>query len=296
MKKSKKIIICILAVLALYTTIGQCIKYVSFKLNSSSSVEGKGAEYIIGYKDKTSKFDSDYNQRKIEEAMRKLDDTDDTNDTDEPQDVITEPTLENVVHEAGEFSGEPSVIINNNTPYFNSEEIEQGKTSFENYSELDSLGRTGVAFASISKETMPKEGEERGSIGMIKPAGWHTVKYAGIDGHFLYNRCHEIAWCLGSENNNALNLTTGTRYMNVEGMLPYETKVAQYCEDTGNHVLYRVTPVFEGNNLIASGILMEAYSVEDAGEGIKFCVYCYNTQPGITIDYATGESSGPEYE
>lgn len=133
--------------------------------------------------------------------------------------------------------------------------------------------------------------EERGAIGSVKPTGWHTVKYNGIvDGNYLYNRCHLIAYCLTAENTNKKNLITGTRYMNTQGMLPYETKVAQYVEQTANHVLYRVTPVFEGNNLVASGVLMEAYSVEDEGKGISFCVYCYNVQPGITIHYKTGDS------
>ena len=146
-----------------------------------------------------------------------------------------------------------------------------------------------VAYANVCPELMPTE--ERGEIGSIKPSGWHTVKYNGIvDGNYLYNRCHLIAYCLTAENANKKNLITGTRYLNNEGMLPYEIKVAQYVEDTGNHVLYRVTPVFEGNNLLASGIMMEAYSVEDKGKGISFCVYAYNVQPGITINYKNGDS------
>ena len=141
----------------------------------------------------------------------------------------------------------------------------------------------GVTYANVCPELMPTE--ERGEIGSIKPTGWHTVKYNGIvDGNYLYNRCHLIAYCLTAENANKKNLITGTRYLNNEGMLPYEIKVAQYVEDTGNHVLYRVTPIFEGNNLLASGVLMEAYSVEDKGKGISFCIYAYNVQPGITIN------------
>lgn len=161
--------------------------------------------------------------------------------------------------------------------------------SFETYSELDALGRCGVAYANISKDLMPTE--ERGEIGMIKPSGWHTVKYPEvIEDLFLYNRCHLIGYQLSGENANEKNLITGTRYLNVEGMLPFENKVAAYVRKTGNHVLYRVTPVFEGDNLVAEGVLMEAFSVEDAGKGVEFCVFAYNIQPGIEIDYATGES------
>ena len=186
-----------------------------------------------------------------------------------------------------DYTGQASVEINGNRPYFT--ESEMITTSFETYSELDDLGRCGVAYANLSKETMPVE--ERGEIGMIKPTGWHTVKYADvIEDVYLYNRCHLIAFCLSGENANEKNLITGTRYMNVEGMLPFEEKVAKYIDKTGNHVLYRVTPIYEGNNLVASGVLMEAYSIEDNGAGICFCVYCYNVQPGIEIDYATGES------
>ena len=145
------------------------------------------------------------------------------------------------------------------------------------------------AYANISIDTMPTE--KRGEIGQIRPSGWHTVKYSGVvDGNYLYNRCHLIAYCLTAENANKKNLITGTRYLNNEGMLPYETKTAQYIDKTKNHVLYRVTPVFKGSDLVASGVLVEAYSVEDQGKGISFCVYCYNVQPGVAIDYATGDS------
>lgn len=159
---------------------------------------------------------------------------------------------------------------------------------FESYSELDDLGRCGVAYANICQELMPEE--ERGEIGMVKPSGWHTVKYDCVDGKYLYNRCHLIGYQLAGENANEKNLITGTRYMNVEGMLPFENEVADYVESTNHHVLYRVTPVFSGDNLIADGVEMEAYSVEDQGQGICFHVFVYNVQPGIRIDYATGES------
>ena len=161
--------------------------------------------------------------------------------------------------------------------------------SFENYSQLDSLGRCGQAYAMISTETMPTE--KRGSIGQIKPSGWHTVRYDDlISDKYLYNRCHLIGFQLAGENANEKNLITGTRYMNVEGMLPFEDEVADYVKETGNRVLYRVTPVYEGDDLVARGVVMEAYSVEDSGEGVSFNVFVYNVQPGIVIDYATGDS------
>ena len=178
------------------------------------------------------------------------------------------------------------MIINNNEPNF--EDISKSGESFEVYSELDSLGRCGEAYASIGKDLMPTE--SRGSIGSVKPTGWHTVKYDNIDGKYLYNRCHLIGYQLTGENANKNNLITCTRYMNTVGMLDFENKVANYIKSTGNHVLYRVTPIFKDENLLASGVLMEAYSLEDNGEGIKFNVFVYNAQPGITIDYKTGES------
>lgn len=185
------------------------------------------------------------------------------------------------------YEGEPYVEVNDGIPFFDEEDLELG--SFEKYSRLDSLGRCGTAFANISPELMPTD--ERQPIGSVKPTGWHTASYPEvIPERYLYNRCHLIAWCLAGENANRRNLITGTRYMNVEGMLPAEEKVLDYVRDTGNHVLYRVTPVFEGDNLVASGVLMEAYSVEDSGEGICICVYCFNVQPGVWIDYETGES------
>jgi len=190
-----------------------------------------------------------------------------------------------------EYIGKPYVYINNNIPFFTESDLTT--TSYEKYSKLDKLGRCGVATASIGKDIIPTE--ERGSIGSVKPTGWHTVRYQGIDGNYLYNRCHLIGYQLSGENANEKNLITGTRYLNVEGMLPFENMVAQYVEKTSNHVLYRVTPIFEGENLLASGVLIEAKSVEDNGKGIQFNVYCYNVQPGIEIDYKTGESSGTEY-
>ena len=185
-----------------------------------------------------------------------------------------------------DYNGNSYVIVNDNIPYFKEEEYTTD--SFEKYSELDSLGRCGVAYANISKELMPTE--KRGSIGSIKPSGWHTVKYDHIDGKYLYNRCHLIGYQLTGENANEKNLITCTRSMNTKGMLQFENMVTKYIKDTGNHVLYRVTPVFEGNNLVATGVEMEAYSVEDNGKGIKFNVFVYNIEDGIIIDYKTGDS------
>lgn len=185
------------------------------------------------------------------------------------------------------FDSSPYAIINENKPFFTQEEITA--VAFESYAELDALGRCGAAISSVGRETMPTE--ERGSIGQIKPSGWQTVKYDIVDGKYLYNRCHLIGFQLTGENANRENLITGTRYMNVEGMLPFENMIADFVKETGFHVMYRVTPVFKGDELVARGVLLEAISVEDKGEGILFCVYCFNAQPGIEIDYATGESS-----
>lgn len=184
------------------------------------------------------------------------------------------------------YSGEPYTAVNNNEPYFTSDNLTT--EAFENYSELDALGRCGVAYANVCLETMPTE--KRGSISEVKPTGWHSVKYDNVDGKSLYNRCHLIGYQLTAENANQQNFITGTRYLNVDGMLPFENMVADYVKETDNHVLYRVTPIFTGDNLVADGVLMEGYSVEDEGDGICFCVYAYNVQPGITIDYATGDS------
>ncbi len=184
------------------------------------------------------------------------------------------------------FSGEPYVVIDDNQPHFD----ETNTDSFESYSELDALGRCGTAYANIGSDLMPTE--ERESISNVKPSGWVNREYDAdlVDGRYLYNRCHLIGYQLTGENANEKNLITGTRYLNVEGMLPFENMVADYIKETDNHVLYRVTPIFEGDNLVASGVHMEALSVEDDGEGICFNIYAYNNQPGITIDYATGEN------
>ena len=190
--------------------------------------------------------------------------------------------------QAGVYAGDPYEAVNGNIPYFTEEELSRGTESFEMYSELDRLGRCGEAFASVGQDLMPAESRE--SISQVKPSGWQTARYDTVDGGYLYNRCHLIGYQLTAENANEKNLITGTRYMNVEGMLPFENMTADYVKETGNHVLYRVTPEFQGDELVARGVLMEAQSVEDGGEGISFCVFVYNVQPGIEIDYATGDS------
>lgn len=202
------------------------------------------------------------------------------NVTDETSSVVSS------LEEVPAYSWSPYVEINGNQPDFSQDQ--ETTESFESYSELDSLGRCGTAFACIGEDLMPTE--DRGSISEVHPTGWVQAEYDCVDGGSLYNRCHLIGFQLTGENANEKNLITGTRYLNVEGMLPFENLVADYIKETGNHVLYRVTPVFQGDNLVASGVTMEALSVEDAGEGVCFSVYVYNVQPGVEIDYATGES------
>lgn len=181
------------------------------------------------------------------------------------------------------------VAINNYVPTFTDEDKAKARSgSFEYYSELDSLGRVGIATANLGKETMPQKGEKRGPIGHVKPSGWQSLKFDNVDGKYLYNRSHLIGWQLSAENDNEKNLATGTRFFNVDGMLPFENLVADYIKNTGNHVLYRVTPIFEGNELVMRGLQMEAYSVEDDGAGVSYNVFVYNAQPGIYIDYLTG--------
>ena len=192
-----------------------------------------------------------------------------------------------------DFSGFAYVIINDNEPFFDDDEITN--VAFENYSQLDALGRCGVAFACIGIEIMPTE--ERGEISSVTPSGWehkgvsNNRTYDNIDGDYVYNRCHLIGFQLAGENANEKNLITGTRYLNIDGMLPFENEIADYVERTGNHVLYRVTPIYDGYNLVASGVLMEAYSVEDKGKGVCFCVFAYNVQPGVEINYYTGQNT-----
>ncbi|MCC8152087.1 MAG: DNA/RNA non-specific endonuclease [Lachnospiraceae bacterium] len=202
---------------------------------------------------------------------------------------VSEEELEQAdsVEDVPEYEGEIYAVVNDNEPEFTEEEL-SATESYESYSELDELGRCGVCTACIGTDIMPTE--ERGSIGQVKPSGWHTVKYDCADGLYLYNRCHLIAYELAAENANEENLITGTRYFNVEGMLPLENMVTDFVKETGYHVLYRVTPVFEGDDLVAVGVQMEAESLEDEGEGICYNLFVYNIQPGVVIDYATGDS------
>lgn len=196
-------------------------------------------------------------------------------------------TLSFSLEDVPAYSGDPYVVLDGNEPAF-SQEDRTSTTSFESYSPLDALGRCGTAYANVGTDLMPTE--DRGDIGQVKPTGWHTVKYDCVDGKYLYNRCHLIGFQLSGENANERNLITGTRFMNVDGMLPFENMVADYVKETGNHVMYRVTPYYDGNNLLANGVQVEAMSVEDDGDGILFNVYVYNAQPGVVIDYATGDS------
>ncbi len=197
-----------------------------------------------------------------------------------------------VLSEIPAYSGRPYVVINDNVPSFNKYELTT--KGYETYASLDNLGRCGGAVASCGREIMPKPEEERGSISAVKPSGWVQAQYDCVSGKYLYNRCHLIGWQLSAENANKRNLITGTRYMNTEGMLPFENMVADYIRETDNHVAYRITPIYDGSDLVAKGVQMEAYSVEDDGDGICFNVFCYNVQPGVEIDYTTGKSWSAE--
>ncbi len=207
-------------------------------------------------------------------------------------DSVGDDNSKAVLSRIPEYSGRPYVVINDNVPSFNKYELTT--KGYETYASLDNLGRCGGAVASCGREIMPKPEEERGSISAVKPSGWVQAQYDCVSGKYLYNRCHLIGWQLSAENANKRNLITGTRYMNTEGMLPFENMVADYIRETDNHVAYRITPIYDGNDLVAKGVQMEAYSVEDDGEGICFNVFCYNVQPGVKIDYATGRSRSVE--
>lgn len=185
-----------------------------------------------------------------------------------------------------DYAGQPYVAVNNNEPFFDTAAIPADSVEF--YSELDALGRCGVTYANVGQDIMPTE--KRGNIGSVKPTGWQSAQYDHVDGKHLYNRCHLIGYQLSAENANKQNLITGTRYLNVEGMLPFENMVADYVKETNNHVAYRVTPIFSDDELVARGVLMEGWSVEDSGDGVAFCVFAPNVQPGVEIDYATGNS------
>ena len=262
MKKYKTINYLILLIICAFTLLGcnsKNISNVSASTNLKSNIEAQSENGNSLYTNNT--FDSS-NSVNVASA--------------------TSLSIENIP----KFTDKPYVTINNNEPFF--EESDYTSTSFEKYSDLDNLGRCGLAFANIGQDLMPTE--ERGAIGMIKPSGWQTVKYDNVSGKYLYNRCHLIGYQLTAENANEKNLITGTRYLNIEGMLPFENMLADYIKETGNHVLYRVTPIYEGNNLLANGVLMEGKSVEDNGSGICFNIFAYNNQPGISINYANGDS------
>lgn len=240
---------------------------------SNHSITGPGMPT-----DKTSQF---------HEAIERVAESLATAESSQSQERISTFTTWNGQETVPVYSGEPYTELNGNIPYFT--DREKTEDVFEHYSDLDTLGRCGTAYANICKELMPTE--KRGEIGMIKPTGWHTVRYDDIiSDKYLYNRCHLIGFQLAGENANEKNLVTGTRYMNVDGMLPFENMIADYVKETDNHVLYRVTPIFVGDNRVCRGVEMEAYSVEDNGEGTSFHVFVYNIQPGIEIDYATGDS------
>lgn len=224
---------------------------------------------------------SSYNQERTSNAALPSSEDDDSTDSKESE---TESSSQKTAPTAPQS---PYEVLNNNVPEFTEDEITT--ESFEQYAELDELGRCGTAFACVGVDLMPTE--ERGSISRVKPTGWDSVKYDCVDGKYLYNRCHLIGFQLTGENANPQNLITGTRYMNVDGMLPFENEVADYVKETEHHVMYRVTPDFQGENLVANGVQIEALSVEDNGEGVSYNVYVYNIQPGIIIDYATGKSS-----
>lgn len=214
-----------------------------------------------------------------------------TQKTNKPQSV-GDDNSKAVLSKIPEYSGRPFVVINDNIPSFNKYELTT--KGYETYASLDSLGRCGGAVASCGREIMPEANEERGSISSVKPSGWVQAQYDWVSGKYLYNRCHLLGWQLSAENANKRNLITGTRYMNTEGMLPFENMVADYIRETNNHVAYRVTPIYNGSDLVARGVQMEAYSVEDDGEGICFNIFCYNVQPGVIIDYSTGRSRSTE--
>lgn len=222
----------------------------------------------------------------IQAVMEAVEEYEQAPETEVPRETARQEQKEDDV-KIPVFSGDPFVAINGNVPFFREEEYTT--ESYEFFSELDELGRCGMVMACIGQDLMPTE--ERGDIGHIKPAGWHSVSYDIVEGGSLYNRCHLLGFQLTGENANRQNLITGTRFMNVEGMLPFENMVADFVKETDEHVLYRVTPIYESEeDLVAIGVVMEGWSVEDKGEGICFCVFVYNSQPGITIDYATGDS------
>ena len=279
MKRAIKTI-AILAVLLIMAGCGR----ITEECNTFDSVQNRESTMLEGSDDPESKGEKSKEEEPKADIIGQESDLVEEASISEP--ITTAPTIS--INEIPAYTGNAYAVINNNVPYF--EDNELSAVSYEYYSDLDSMGRCGVCVASVGQDIMPTE--ERGEIGSVKPSGWQTIKYPGIiSGNYLYNRCHLIGYQLSGENANEKNLITGTRYLNMEGMLPFENMVADFVKETGYHVMYRVTPFFDGNNLVADGVLIEAQSVEDNGNGILFNVFCYNVQPGISIDYATGNST-----
>lgn len=270
--KLAKVSCLLIFILAIAFNVTACGQSDDTDLASVLELEAEGTEEEVQEQLQESEKEKSPTEEQLEEILS----IDEIVTSFEPEDSIDIP----------DYSGEAYAVLNNNIPFFTKENLPT--KSFEYYSELDELGRCGIACANVGQDIMPTE--ERGSIGQIKPSGWQTVKYDNVDGNYLYNRCHLIGYQLSAENANEKNLITGTRYLNVTGMLPFENMIADYVKETNNHVLYRVAPIFDGDDLLAYGVLMEGWSVEDEGDGVCFNVFVYNVQPDIVIDYANGES------
>lgn len=281
--------------LALFLSLIMLLSFAGCNSDTYDYTDSSTGQPTISAEEDPTKSDTDSQiQSEQSSTVESMDKNDSSSVTEKPSGTISVGTGTAKAVEPSTlpaYSGFAYTVVNGNQPNFSAFELTTA--GYEKYANLDNLGRCGMALASCGKEIMPTNGEERGNISSIKPTGWVQAKYDGISGGYLWNRCHLIGWQLSAENANKQNLITGTRYMNIEGMLPFENMVADYIRETGNHVAYRITPIFEGNNLVCSGVQMEAYSIEDAGDGICFNVYCYNVQPGISINYATGDSSGP---
>ena len=289
MKRTKAIILSLLLLLTLF--FGGCGDGDFTQNDNSPEINTSTVVTEIEENDNSQSEEINQNEEKGEDKQDTADDSQVNNqeeDNSAPNQASEQNNSSFNLNDVPAYNGKAYVAINNNEPYFT--QADYTTASFERYSNLDSLGRCGVAFANVGQDIMPTE--DRGDISSVTPTGWKNKNYGDlIDGSYLYNRCHLIGFQLTGENANEKNLITGTRYLNIEGMMPFENMIADYVKETGNHVLYRVTPIFDGDNLLASGVLLEGYSVEDEGEGISFCVYCYNVQPNIILDYSTGESS-----
>ena len=288
MKRTKAIILSLLLLLSLL--FGGCGDGEVTQNDNSPEINTSTVVTEIEENDNSQSEEINQNEEKGEDKQDTADDSQVNNqreDNSAPNQASEQNNSSFNLNDVPAYNGKAYVAINNNEPFFS--QADYTTQSFERYSELDDLGRCGAAFANVGQDIMPTE--DRGDISSVTPSGWKNKNYGDlIDGCYLYNRCHLLGFQLTGENANEKNLITGTRYLNIEGMLPFENMVADYVKETNNHVLYRVTPIFDRDNLLASGVLMEGYSIEDEGEGISFCVYCYNVQPGIVIDYATGDS------